>query len=170
MIYSCLAALIGFELIRSTSPAQQPLMVALYGMIMAGIIPCIMTVQHAHTAIPDQPYAQVVETRRMRHQSLINLEKQAALNPQDADLSLQLAEILMQEERFLEAAKAFAQAESVGPLADQAQLRAAECLIYGSQGFLVPQAKIWLTHIPSTSPFRSRADFLLENFSSPLVE
>ncbi len=123
-------------------------------------------IQDRHFFMEDKPYSALFDERRAHHESINALEKQVLLDPFCQKSLEALIQAMVHEERYLEAGKVYAQIERIRPLSDIELVKAAECLIYGSQGFLVPKALQWLDLISKKSSAHKRAHFLKENFSS----
>ena len=145
---------------------QKPLM-ALWGFSCLGTLG-FAGVLDPHFLMEDKPYRALFDSRREHHERINALEMQVLLDPFCHKSLEQLKSSMVQEERYLEAGKIYAQIERVRPLTDLELVQAAECLIYGSQGFLVPKARQWIDLVLKDSLVYKRAQFLKENFSSPL--
>ncbi|MBN9565614.1 MAG: hypothetical protein J0G29_05940 [Alphaproteobacteria bacterium] len=137
------------------------------------IVSCLITLgvldaRDRYFFMEDKPYRSLLDDRREHHAHIVSLEKQVLLDPFCQKSLEQLKESMVQEERYLEAGRVYAQIERIRPLSDVELVKAAECLIYGSQGFLVPQASRWLDLVSKESVTYKRAQFLKENFSFSL--
>ena len=142
-------------------------------LISLWVVSCLITLgvivmQDRNFLMEDKPYKALFDDRREHHERINALEQQVLLDPFCQKSLEQLKDAMVQEERYLEAGKIYAQIERIRPLSDVELLKAAECLIYGSQGFLVPKARQWLDLISKESIAYKRAEFLRDNFSAPL--